>query len=176
MPTKASPPNAGARPSTANSTNCSDRFRQRRSAWAALSKQFTTFAKKQTVMISDRIIKKEFIARTIRGNMDEVRRIQIDMLNSADERIRKKFDIDAIVASVEQNTLTVAEHGDGLIFSRKIIKKLRFLDMKRLGNMKLYNRLVWGLLYGETKAELSFGFSEEIKNALRRQLEAAGFK
>jgi hypothetical protein len=48
--------------------------------------------------------------------------------------------------------------------------------MKKLGNMKIYNRLVWGILYAETASELMYGFSEEVKNALRRQLEAAGFK
>jgi hypothetical protein len=49
-------------------------------------------------------------------------------------------------------------------------------DMKKLGNMKIYNRLVWGILYAETAADLMYGFSEEVKNTLRRQLEATGFK
>jgi hypothetical protein len=127
-------------------------------------------------MITDRIIKKEFIVKTLRGNMDEVRRIQTEKLHVADERIRKKFDIEAIIASVEQNAPVIDGHDNGLTLSQKIIKQLRFADMKRLGNMKLYNRLVWGILYGDTKAELSYGFSEEVKNALRKQLEAAGYR
>jgi hypothetical protein len=127
-------------------------------------------------VITDKIIKKEFIARTVRRNLNEVRRIQLEKLDAADERIRKKFDIDAIIASVRQSAPAVAEDDDGLIISQKIIKRLRFLDMKKFGNMKIYNRLVWGILYGETKAELSYGFFEEVRNALRRQLEAAGYE
>jgi hypothetical protein len=127
-------------------------------------------------MLSDRIVKKQFIAQTVRRNADEVRRIQIEKLDAADERLRKKFDIDAVIASVRKGAITVSGSGDDFIFSRKIIKKLRFLDMKKLGNMKIYNRLVWGILYGETRVELMYGFSKEVKNTLRRQLEAAGFK
>lgn len=127
-------------------------------------------------MISDKIIKKQFIVDTLRRNADAVRRIQLERLNAADERIRKKFDVDKVIESIQGNAGTVSESGSGVTFSQKIIKQLRFLDMKRPGNLKIYNRPVWGILYSETKAELSYGFSEEVKNTLRRQLEAAGYK
>jgi hypothetical protein len=127
-------------------------------------------------MISDKIIKKQFIVDTLRRNADAVRRIQLERLNAADERIRKKFDVDKVIESIQGNAGTVSESGSGVTFSQKIIKQLRFLDMKRPGNLKIYNRPVCGILYGETKAELSYGFSEEVKNTLRRQLEAAGYK
>jgi hypothetical protein len=127
-------------------------------------------------MLSDKIIKKQFIAQTVRRNADEVRRIQLERLGAAGERLREKFDIDAVIASVQGNPMTVSESGEEFIFSQKIIRQLRFLDMKKLGNMKIYNRLVWGILYGETAKDLMYGFTEEVKTALRRQLEAAGFK
>lgn len=127
-------------------------------------------------MISDRIVKKEFIVDTLRRNAAEVRRIQLEKLDAAGERPRRKFDIDAVIASVRNSPQTLTESGEGFIISQKIVKQLRFLDMKRLGNMKIYNRPVWGILYGETKARLSYGFSEEVKATLRRQLEAAGYR
>jgi hypothetical protein len=127
-------------------------------------------------MIADKIIKKQFIIETLRRNAGEVRRIQLERLNSADDRIRKKFDIDSVINAVQGNSPTISDSDAGVMISQKIIKQLRFLDMKKLGNMKIYNRLVWGILYAETASELMYGFSEEVKNTLRRQLEAAGFK
>jgi hypothetical protein len=127
-------------------------------------------------MITDRIIKKQFIVETVRRNTNDVKRIQLEKLNSAGERLRNKFDIDAVIASVQANALTVSESGQGFIFSQKIIKQFRFLDMRRFGNMKIYNRLVWGIVYSKTASELMYGFSEEVKNTLRRQLQASGYK
>jgi hypothetical protein len=51
---------------------------------------------------------------------------------------------------VQGNPMTVSESGEEFIFSQRIIKQLHFLDMKKFGNMKIYNRLVWGILYAQT--------------------------
>lgn len=48
---------------------------------------------------------------------------------------------------------------------------IRFLDMRRNGNMRIYNRQLWGKIYRETLPELKHGFTEEIKNEIKTQLE-----
>lgn len=37
---------------------------------------------------------------------------------------------------------------------------IRFLDMKRLGNYRIYNRPIWGILYKETFRNLKYEFSD----------------
>lgn len=43
---------------------------------------------------------------------------------------------------------------------------LRFLDMKRLGNYRIYNRPVWGILYKETFNDIRFEFSDWLRKNL----------
>ena len=48
---------------------------------------------------------------------------------------------------------------------------LRYLDMKRLGgrkgsNLKLYNPIIYGRLYGSMLNQLAFGYTEDIKNQI----------
>ena len=40
-------------------------------------------------------------------------------------------------------------------------------------NLALYNRTVWGVLYHETFPELRYGFNDEIRNSIRKELEQA---
>ena len=40
---------------------------------------------------------------------------------------------------------------------------LRFLDMKRLGNYRIYNRPVWGILYKQTFIDIRFEYSAWLR-------------
>lgn len=40
---------------------------------------------------------------------------------------------------------------------------IRFLDMKRQGNWKIYNRQVWGILYKETFVKMRFEISKKLQ-------------
>lgn len=64
----------------------------------------------------------------------------------------------------------------------RIFPYLRFLDINyRRGkdrisrhirsNLAIYNRVVWGVLYHETFPEIQYGFTEEIRNSIRKKLE-----
>jgi len=39
---------------------------------------------------------------------------------------------------------------------------IRFLDMKRLGNWKLYNRQIWGILYNNALRDIRYGYGKEL--------------
>lgn len=49
---------------------------------------------------------------------------------------------------------------------------IRFLDMKRYGNYKIYNRIIWGRLYGDTFPKISFEYREEVRNYIRTELRS----
>lgn len=52
---------------------------------------------------------------------------------------------------------------------------IRFLDMKRLGNWKIYNRQIWGILYNNALRDIRYGYGSELAdfvgNALRDAFE-----
>ena len=70
-----------------------------------------------------------------------------------------------------------------LVLSRNtLLVNLRFLDMAyrqrndriakfKRRNLALYNRVVWGVLYHETFPQLRYGFTDEVRKAIRTQLQ-----
>lgn len=43
---------------------------------------------------------------------------------------------------------------------------IRFLDMKRLGNHKIYNRPIWGILYKQTFIDIKYDLREWMRATL----------
>lgn len=48
---------------------------------------------------------------------------------------------------------------------------LRFLDMKRMGNYRIYNRPVWGILYKQTFRDLKYEFSDWLRTQVIETLQ-----
>lgn len=66
---------------------------------------------------------------------------------------------------------------EGTHFQFLVLNYLRFLDIKnrkdKLGlrrDFSVYNKVIWGVLYHETLPALRYGFTEDIKRAIHRQL------
>lgn len=70
------------------------------------------------------------------------------------------------------------------VYYMRILSYLRYLDIHyRKGedrisrhirsNLALYNRTVWGVLYRETFPEIRYGYNEEIRASIRKELEQA---
>lgn len=51
--------------------------------------------------------------------------------------------------------------------------QIRFLDMKKNGNLRIYNRPIWGKIYNETLPELRYGMTEEIRRKFTGALNNA---
>lgn len=49
--------------------------------------------------------------------------------------------------------------------------QIRFLDMRKNGNLRIYNRQIWGKIYGETLPELRYGFTDEVRREVETQLK-----
>ena len=50
---------------------------------------------------------------------------------------------------------------------------IRFLDMKRLGNWRLFNRPVWGILYNNALRDIAFKYGDEIRDFVGEALQNA---
>lgn len=123
-------------------------------------------------MITESMIKDEFIHQTISAGMQKINRIQ-----------------QHVVSNYFSNTGTLHRYlvnkpfginGRGTYFMRQLAY-LRFLDIgtrrsryKYHDNVRsglsLYNRVVWGVMYGEVMPELRYGLTQEIKKQIHDQL------
>lgn len=63
-------------------------------------------------------------------------------------------------------TFSITGSGSGISAKAQYPTNLRFLDMKRLGNYRIYNRPVWGILYKETFNDIRFEFSAWLRKNL----------
>lgn len=48
---------------------------------------------------------------------------------------------------------------------------LRFLDMKRLGNWEIYNRQIWGIIYGDVVKRVRYGYRDWLKDRVNEWFE-----
>lgn len=60
-------------------------------------------------------------------------------------------------------TFSITSSGSGISAKAQYPTYLRLLDMKRLGNYRIYNRPVWGILYRETFKDIKYEFGDWCK-------------
>ena len=127
-------------------------------------------------MITESLIRKKFVADTMAEGIDTIfsRQQQIaQMLATHSGRLRQW-------ARDRHTTVRVTETSRSI--SVPIMPYVRFLDMQyrtrrdRVGKflhkqLALYNRTVWGILYRQVFPQLRYGFTDEIRQQLREQLE-----
>ena len=133
-------------------------------------------------MVTEGVVKHEFIVQTIQWGLDKLRRAQLEQLNAKRSPIEDSgFNWDALVSGV-------AGRQDGVIGSNgryriliPIDIRLRFADMKRLGGKKganaaVYNRPTWGVFFGRddsVRTRLRTGISEAIRESVLTNLRQA---
>lgn len=69
-------------------------------------------------------------------------------------------------AALDNPTFSMSGGGASLSAMISYPTYIRFLDMKRMGNYRIYNRPVWGILYKETFNDIRFEFSAWLRKNL----------
>ncbi|MFA6831305.1 MAG: hypothetical protein WCR36_03415 [Bacteroidaceae bacterium] len=130
-------------------------------------------------MITDEMIKTEFIADTLNKGIRKIYRIQEE---TVDRYLHKKSgDLSSFLS---RSPFHYSSSAGSVTYYARILSYLRFLDMHyRKGNdriskhirsnLALYNRVVWGVLYGDTFPDIEFGLLDSIKSGIREQLKNA---
>ena len=127
-------------------------------------------------MLTESLIRKKFVADTMAEGIDTIfaRQQQVaQMLATHSGRLRQW-------ARDRHTTVRVTETSRSI--NVPIMPYVRFLDMQyrtrhdRAGKflrkqLALYNRTVWGILYRQVFPQLRYGFTDEIRQQLREQLE-----
>jgi hypothetical protein len=136
-------------------------------------------------MISDNIIKEGFIVDVLKRDLSNIYRAQLGIAKQniyiEGKELKKKkrpgetlkVRTGRLLASLENPDFVIQATGQEFIVSAKIMKYMRFLDMKRLGNWKIYNRQVWGILHNNSYRDIKYRYGEEIADYVREALEQA---
>ncbi len=130
-------------------------------------------------MVTDAYIKKEFIHRTLSEGIKEIYKTQRKVIK---ENLHQQSG--TLLSHVTRMPFKSQSSDTKNIFFMPVLPYMRFIDMMyrdrkdkvsryRRSQLALYNRCVWGILYGETFPEIRYGFTQDVETALREELEAA---
>lgn len=66
----------------------------------------------------------------------------------------------SLLDSLTNPRYLISVDGSGVSLATSVPTYIRFLDMRRLGNYHIYNRPIWGILYGETLQNVKYEFRD----------------
>lgn len=128
-------------------------------------------------MITDSLIKQEFIHNILQRDARLIADTQVDRLRRhRTQRARQ------IALQLAGQPFRISGTGLHATLTFNIMTSLRFMDISisrdiRAGASKalaLYNRVVWGILYHNTLGDLKFGLTEDMRRQIHAQIQAAG--
>lgn len=124
-------------------------------------------------MITDTMIKSEFIHRVLMQSAGEIADTQASRLRS-----HARNEAQTMAAELSGHPFTVNVSGLSATLTFNLHMRLRFMDMalskkKYSGSQPLYNKVVWGTMYRKALGELKYGFTEDIRKSIGDNLRAA---
>ncbi|MDR1524748.1 MAG: hypothetical protein LBS79_05770 [Tannerella sp.] len=124
-------------------------------------------------MITNELIKERFIVQTLIPDLDRIKADQLSRLHGVPERARRLFDIPAIRTALQGQKRTVTAANGNVVITEQVDKRIRYLDMRRLGNVRIYNKVLFPLIYRSALARIHYGFTEEVRRNIREKLTEA---
>lgn len=73
-------------------------------------------------------------------------------------------------AALDNPTFAMSGGGASLSAMISYPTYIRFLDMKRMGNLRIYNRPIWGILYKDTFVKMKYEFEDWLRSFVDRTL------
>lgn len=148
-------------------------------------------------MISEQIIKKEFVRQILVRDSEYIRAEQEKVIQDAG-LVKTGF----LSLDIRGQSGTKILQGEGMhMLTVRFLKYLRFIDIKSnrkvskhikinisnnyekrhremplRRNLALYNKVIFGRLYNETRTDLKYAYTDEIRKKITEQLEAAGYE
>lgn len=68
-----------------------------------------------------------------------------------------------LLRALSSPSFNVQQQGKGVSATSNVPMYIRFLDMTELGNWKIYNRQVWGILYNDVRARIRYEFDDFLE-------------
>lgn len=128
-------------------------------------------------MITEQLIRDRFISETIQRGIHKIYSTQQQVI-----RANYQLRTGKLLTSLSAHKFSSISQDYKQTFFVSILPYLRFLDIAyrsrndriakhRRANIALYNRVVWGVLYHETFPQLSYGFTDEVRQQIGNELK-----
>lgn len=135
-----------------------------------LSYNYFSFIKFEA-MVTDQLIKKTFIHNVVSVGFQKIRQIQQEVISENLNVVSGN-----LLQSIQKEPVGIIET-ERQVYYMSVLPYMRFLDIyfreniifRR--NLSIYNRVVWGVLYGEVLPNLRYGFTQDIRKYITRQLQ-----
>ena len=136
-------------------------------------------------MITDNITKQQFIVQVLERDIRNIYKAQLAIAKqniyiegkqlNVKKRKGSKIGVrsGALLESLQNPDFLIQAQGDKFIVSAGIVKHMRFIDMKKFGNRKIYNRQVWGILYNNALKDIKFNYGQTISDEVGEKLREA---
>jgi hypothetical protein len=124
-------------------------------------------------MITDEIIKTRFITEILTADLDRIKSDQLSRLHGVPDHARRHFDIPDITAALQTQTRTLTTTSTTVTVTEQIDRRIRYLDMRRLGNHRIYNKVLFPLLYRSARPRIQYSFTEAVRRRIRESLTDA---
>ena len=129
-------------------------------------------------MVTDALIRKQFVHTTVSRGIRKIYATQEDVIRSNLQEHTGNLLSHAVKAPFQSNVSDARA-----VYYIPVLPYLRFLEISakkgqdrlsryKRSNLSLYNRVVWGVLFGDTFPELRYGLSSEVREQYRQQLES----
>jgi hypothetical protein len=129
-------------------------------------------------MISEGAIKTRYIREILERDAKFINDTQGKVIEDTFRRVSGR-----LLRSIYRKDFNIQGDDNRMMLQFSFLRYLRFLDINsskdRFKNkelrskLALYNRVIWGRLYNETRSDIRFGLTDQIKERIRTELEKA---
>ena len=117
-------------------------------------------------------LKVQFLRQQVERGIREIFAAQVEIAARKMSHKKQEGRSGALMDSLRSPHYTISQSGEGVEARLRITTHMRFMDMRRGGNWKIYNKQVWGILYRDVRARVRYEFEDYIA-AQRQQLQQA---
>lgn len=129
-------------------------------------------------MISDGALKTHYVREILERDAKFINETQGKVISENLRRVSGR-----LLRSIYRNDFQIQADDNRMMLQFNFLRYLRFLDIKSSmdkfkskdlrSKLALYNRVIYGRLYNETRSDIKYGFTEQIKDRIRMELEKA---
>lgn len=116
----------------------------------------------------------EHVRKGFRDIFSEQRHIAAKKIYSHEYRTRQGYPRSRsheLEKALQGPDYRIRPEGSGISARVNYPTHIRFLDMKRLGNYRIYNRPIWGILYGETVSNIKYSYRQWLSELFGEEIE-----
>lgn len=129
-------------------------------------------------MISEGAIKTQYVREILERDAKFINETQGKVIEENFRRVSGK-----LLRSIYRKDFIIQGDDNRMMLEFSFLRYLRFLDIKssmdRFKNkelrskLALYNRVIWGRLYNETRSDIKYGLKDDVKERIKEELQKA---